>query len=175
MTVDTLVLGYLDNNCYFLSNNNKCLIIDPSDNGNVILNAIENKELLGILITHRHPDHIGALDYILNKTNTKVLDLEEGFHDVGPFKFQVINTPGHTPDSKTFYFYEENIMFTGDFIFRDTIGRTDLPGGDMDVMYESINNIKKFNDCKIMPGHGESTTLNYEKENNIFFKQKTVE
>ena len=61
-------------------------------------------------------------------------------------------------------------MFTGDFIFRDTIGRTDLPGGDMDVMYESINNIKKFNDCKIMPGHGESTTLNYEKENNIFFK-----
>ena len=67
MTVDTLVLGYLDNNCYILSNNNKCLIIDPSDNGNVILNAIENKELLGILITHRHPDHIGALDYILNK------------------------------------------------------------------------------------------------------------
>ena len=175
MTVDTLVLGYLDNNCYILSNNNKCLIIDPSDNGNVILNAIENKELLGILITHRHPDHIGALDYILNKTNTKVLDLEEGFHDVGRFKFQVINTRGHTPDSKTFYFYEDNIMFTGDFIFRDTIGRTDLPGGDMDIMYESINNIKKFNDCKIMPGHGESTTLNYEKENNIFFKQKTVE
>ena len=49
MTVDTLVLGYLDNNCYILSNNNKCLIIDPSDNGNVILNAIENKELLNIL------------------------------------------------------------------------------------------------------------------------------
>ena len=45
MTVDTLVLGYLDNNCYILSNNNKCLIIDPSDNGNVILNAIENKDI----------------------------------------------------------------------------------------------------------------------------------
>lgn len=167
MGIKTLVLGYLDNNCYILTINNQSIIIDPAACGDIILKELGKNELLGILITHRHPDHIGALDYILEKTKTKVYDLEEGFHTIGPFNIQVIETKGHTEDSKTFLI--NDIMFSGDFIFKDTIGRTDLKGGNMKEMLKSIEKIKKFKDCRIMPGHGEETTLNYEKENNGFF------
>ena len=60
-------------------------------------------------------------------------------------------------------------MFTGDFLFKGTIGRTDLPTGNMDEMKKSIKLIKTYPDCKIYPGHGESTTLNEEKKSNIYF------
>ena len=62
-------------------------------------------------------------------------------------------------------------MFTGDFIFKENIGRTDLETGNMLEMQESLNMIKKYGDDIILyPGHGESTTLGYEKVNNIYFK-----
>ena len=57
------------------------------------------------------------------------------------FKFKCIYTPGHSKDSVTFYFEEEKIMFVGDFIFKDSIGRCDLPGGSESEMKESINKI----------------------------------
>ena len=60
-------------------------------------------------------------------------------------------------------------MFTGDFLFKGTIGRTDLPGGDVQKMKKSINKIKKYSDdIKIYPGHGATTSLKAEKENNYF-------
>ena len=63
-------------------------------------------------------------------------------------------------------------MFTGDFLFKETIGRTDLPSGNQNEMFKSLNKIKSYpGDTKIYPGHGPSTTLKYEKENNYFLKQ----
>ena len=62
-------------------------------------------------------------------------------------------------------------MFVGDFIFRDSIGRCDLVGGDMNEMIRSIGRIKMYpRDIKIDPGHGEETTLGYEMDNNIYFR-----
>ena len=96
--------------------------------------------------------------------------LKEGKNSIDIFDFEVIYTPGHTNDSVSYYFYKENIMFTGDFIFKKSIGRWDLGGNEID-MKESINKVKKYkNDIKIYPGHGESTLLLFEKENNIYFK-----
>ena len=61
-------------------------------------------------------------------------------------------------------------MFTGDFIFKDNIGRCDLPGGDINEMYASIKKIKLYDsDIDIYPGHGDKTTLGYEIRNNIYF------
>ena len=61
-------------------------------------------------------------------------------------------------------------MFTGDFLFKDNIGRCDLPTGNVAKMKESINKIKKYSDnIKIYPGHGEETNLGYEKKNNYYF------
>ena len=62
-------------------------------------------------------------------------------------------------------------MFTGDFLFKETVGRTDMVGGNINEMKKSINKIKKYPDnTKVYPGHGPSTTLKYEKENNYFLK-----
>ena len=61
-------------------------------------------------------------------------------------------------------------MFSGDFIFKESVGRCDLPGGNIGDMIKSINKIKEYDDdIVIYPGHGDSTTIGYEKNNNIYF------
>ena len=144
MQVNRLVVGDLETNCYILINNNKCLIIDPGDEYEKIKNEVSNKEVVGVIITHHHFDHIGALNYfnkslILDKSN-----LEEKEYDINGFKFEVIYTPGHKEDSITIYFKEQNIMFTGDFIFKGTIGRMDLEGGNALDMKKSLDKLKKY-------------------------------
>ena len=88
----------------------------------------------------------------------------------GPFTFNIIYTPGHSADSITFYFKQNNIMFTGDFLFYDTIGRCDLEGSNINKMKESINKIKRYSsNIIIYPGHGKSTTLDREFNKNVYF------
>lgn len=170
MKIERIITGYLEENCYILINDdNQVLIIDPGDEALKIISNIKNREVIGILITHHHMDHIGALNDIENKYNIKELNFEEGRHFIEDFSFEVINTPGHTKDSKSYYFYNDNCMFTGDFLFKGTIGRTDMEGGSNTAMKSSLNKIKKYDDNIIIyPGHGESSTLLYEKENNIY-------
>lgn len=162
MEINRVVVGDLETNCYILSIDKDALIIDPGDEYNKIINSLGNKNILGILITHHHFDHIGALKYF----NYPIYDynnLEERNHKIGRFNFNVIYTKGHTNDSICFYFKKDNIMFTGDFIFKNAIGRTDLGGNDID-MYNSLNKIKSYDDSiKIYPGHGDSSTLGEEK------------
>ncbi len=166
--------GILRENCYILKEENKYLVIDPGSEFEKIDSYIESSgEVLGILITHRHYDHIGALDDFVKKYRCPVYDkistLEETYN-VGPFSFNVIYNPGHTDDSISFYFYKEKKMFSGDFIFEGNIGRCDLEGGNMDEMMKSIKKIKSYpNDTTIYPGHGEFTKLGHEKLNNYYF------
>ena len=69
----------------------------------------------------------------------------------------------------SWYFKDENILFSGDFIFKDSIGRTDLGGNDLE-MFDSINRIKKYDrNIIIKPGHGDDTTLCHEIDYNPFF------
>lgn len=169
MNITTLPVGYLEANCYILEKNNKLIIIDPGDDYDKIASVIKDKQVIKILITHYHPDHIGALNHFDSSLVLK--NPEEKTYKFGPFTFDIIYTKGHTKDSVTYYFKEENIMFTGDFLFKGTVGRTDMAGGDINEMQKSINKIKKYPDnIKIYPGHGPSTTLKYEKENNYFLK-----
>lgn len=104
---------------------------------------------------------LGVTDYKAVKDG-EVLDL------IG-FKWKVIHTPGHSCGSVCYYIEEENIMFSGDTIFRHTYGRTDFPTGSFSEIYDSIVN-KVFagldGDIDIFPGHGDSTTLEYEKKHN---------
>ena len=170
MKIERIITGYLEENCYVLSkDDNQSLIIDPGDEALKIISNIKNREVIGILITHHHMDHIGALNDIENKYNIKELNFEEGRHFIEDFSFEVINTPGHTKDSKSYYFYNDNCMFTGDFLFKLSIGRTDLEYASYDEMLKSIDKIKKYNDnIVIYPGHGDKTILGFEKENNMF-------
>jgi len=174
MQIKIVPVGMLQANCYILIKNNKCIIIDPGDEKEKIINALCNLKPICIILTHDHFDHIGAVDYLCRHYNIKKYDmsnLEEKEYNFSDFKFEIIYTKGHSKTSLTIYFKEEKVMFTGDFLFKENIGRTDLPGGDEIEMNESINKIKKYqDDIKIYPGHGNTSTLQYEKENNIYFK-----
>ena len=174
MNVKCVVTGYLDENCYILSKNGTCLIVDPGDDFLKIKEAIGDDKVLGVLITHSHVDHIGALRNFLTKRSIKIFkrsNLEEKEYEVGDFKFRCIHTPGHSKDSVTFFFEEENIMFIGDFVFKESIGRVDLPGGNAQEMDESIKKILEYDDSiTLYPGHNEETTLGYEKQNNPYLK-----
>ena len=98
-------------------------------------------------------------------------NLNEGNINIGYFNIDVIYTKGHKDDSITFYFKEEEVMFTGDFLFKNSIGRTDLETGNDIEMKKSIDKILKYNDkIKIYPGHGSSTTLELEKKYNNYLK-----
>ncbi len=173
MNVRILKVGYLETNCYILEKNNSCLIIDPGDNAYFIKQQLGKNELLAILITHHHEDHIGALDQLVQSYTVPVYDAyntEEQSYQVGPFQFNVIATPGHSSDSITFYFPSYQMMFVGDFIFKNSIGRMDLPTGDENEMKQSIKKIKQYADeIRCYPGHGDVTTLSDEKRNNPFF------
>ncbi|MCW7754580.1 MBL fold metallo-hydrolase [Desulfobotulus sp. H1] len=80
----------------------------------------------------------------------------------------VLSTPGHTPGSLTYYFPEEKVAFTGDLIFKESVGRTDFRGGDSSVLAHSIRRsiLTLPGDTVLYPGHGPSTTVAHEKKYN---------
>ena len=86
--------------------------------------------------------------------------------------FQILFTPGHSPGHICLYNKKENILIGGDLIFKESVGRTDLPGGDYNTLIKSIKEkILVLNDkTKIYCGHGSSTILKWEKEHNPFLK-----
>ena len=172
MKIKKIITGSLQENCYILLIDNNCLVVDPGDDFDLIKKEIKDYNLLGILITHHHFDHVGALDDLLKYKKVPVYDfnLTDTEYNIDKFNFKIIKTPGHTSDSVTFYFLNDNIMFVGDFVFKGTIGRTDLPTGNNIEMEESINKIKQYNkNIIIYPGHGESTTIENEIKYNYFF------
>ncbi|MCX7019349.1 MAG: MBL fold metallo-hydrolase [bacterium] len=87
-----------------------------------------------------------------------------------PMSFDVVHTPGHTPGSCSFLDREYGVMFTGDWIFKNGIGRWDIPGGDYDTLMRSVRD--KFlplpGGMKIHPGHGDETTAGAERKRNPF-------
>ena len=93
----------------------------------------------------------------------------EDIFRIGSKSLKAIENPGHTPGSHSFMV--DNAMFSGDFVFNGSIGRTDF-GGSYSEMSNSIRSLKKLEgDVNIYPGHGEFTTLEDEKNNNPFFKE----
>ena len=106
----------------------------------------------------------------VDKIDMKYLD--EGKQKVGNFEFFVIDTPGHTTCSVVYYFQTEKVMFTGDFLFKETIGITNTQLSNKEEMKKSLEKIKLYpSDTLIYPGHGESTNLKYEKLHNRYLNK----
>lgn len=162
MNVECLVVGNLETNCYILTNQkNQALIIDPGDDVNRILCYCKNYTVVGILVTHHHFDHIGALRKLEEQ-----YQLIHNTYSGKDFSYEVLSFPGHTADSVAYYFPKEKMMFVGDFLFYHSFGRTDL-GGNSKQMYDSLLKIQKYeDDILLYPGHGKSTILKEEK--NLF-------
>ena len=123
----------------------------------LVENAAQSAELFGI----RAGDMPEKID----------VDLE-GMQSIsfGQSELQIISTPGHTPGHVAFYEPNAKILFTGDTLFRESIGRTDLPGGDYSWIMKSIlEKIMPLGDeVKVYPGHGETTDIGHESMYNPF-------
>ena len=170
LKVEVVVNGYLEENCYIVHNDKNALIVDPGSESEKIIDKVNklNVNVVGILITHYHFDHIGALEDIKKEYNiTDVIDYKSDKEiKIKDFQFEIIDNYGHTMDSVSFYFKKDKIMFTGDFVFYGSIGRYD--DEDEYIMFESL---KKFillpDDIIIYPGHGPSSNTGYEKRYNL--------
>lgn len=88
--------------------------------------------------------------------------------------FEVIHTPGHTPGGVCYKC--GNALFTGDTLFKLSMGRTDFPGGNMGEMFESLQKIARLEgEYDVYPGHNETSTLSYERKNNPYLKGNPYE
>jgi len=210
MDVKQYTVGPFAENIYLLTKDQKAILIDPGffdpREFAVFKSDLEESEteLIAVVLTHAHIDHIMGLDKVLKEFDVPVYlnhsDLylwnnypdqakrfgfrtsgfdftpeemaeQQGF-SVGPFTFDVLFTPGHSPDHVSLYFSDDQLLIAGDALFRESIGRTDLYKGDLGILTESIKE-KLYTlpeETKVLPGHGPSTTIGYEKTNNNFVK-----
>ena len=197
MLIKTLPVGHLETNCYIVTDEKtlECAIIDPGADSNTILDYIESNKLIpkAIFLTHGHFDHFMALEPVRNATGAPAYihmnDVSKaGNHDlhkledssglnyysegdvikVGGLEFSVIETPGHSSGSVSLIC--ECALFSGDTLFRDSCGRTDL-GGDMEVLLTSLHRLSLLEgDYEVFPGHAEATTLGRERSFNYYMR-----
>lgn len=165
----------------------------------IIRKRFSESKLLGIILTHGHYDHFVSIEEVQKNFNVPVyisredlpkltnLNLSCGFFfgitslpkinnililpqelKLGNLEFKIINTPGHTNGSVCLKI--EDALFTGDTLFNDGVGRTDLPTGNVNKLNESLKLLMKLNDdLKVYPGHGPSSTIGYEKNYNYYY------
>ena len=159
MQIKQLVVGLLATNCYLIVSDNQAAVIDPGEEPEKILKEIEknNLSLKYIINTHLHFDHVSANQKIKEKTNAQVLKNLTNNQEIkiGQIILKVIYTPGHSKESVCLL--SDNFIFTGDTLFKDGYGRTDLPGGSDQEMEESLNKLSKIikPGMIVYPGHGE--------------------
>ncbi len=89
--------------------------------------------------------------------------------EIGNINLEVISAPGHTPGGVLYYSKKDNVVFTGDTIFKGSVGKTTFVGGNGAQLMESLQKIKRLpEDCVILSGHGEETTVEHELKYNMF-------
>ena len=110
-----------------------------------------------------------GVEYKISPQPTFFID-ESKILMLGNYTFSILFTPGHSPGSICFYSKEENVVISGDVLFQNSVGRTDLPGGDMNTLIKSIHTqlFTLPDNTKVFSGHGPETTIGLEKMNNPF-------
>jgi glyoxylase-like metal-dependent hydrolase (beta-lactamase superfamily II) len=176
MTINKIVVGGLANNCYIIESENTGVIIDPGDEADKIIKAARGLDIRIILATHRHFDHINALQLVKQAVKTEAaihpLDWVSGFDvklddgqviEFGKERLRVIHTPGHTPGGCCFLVGSD--LFSGDTLFPNGPGNTAFPGGDEQAILQSIREklMKLPDETMVYPGHGPSTTIGRER------------
>jgi hydroxyacylglutathione hydrolase len=201
MIVRTVVVGPIATNCYIFGSRSThdAVLIDPGAEFNKINSVVkaEGLKLNAIILTHGHYDHIGCLDnfdlpvYIHAADAEMLVDAEKNLSacfgagenfspdihllkdndvlKVGDLELKVLHTPGHSPGG--ICLQSGDVLFSGDTLFCQGVGRTDLPGGSFTALSDSIN--KKLmsglsDETLVLPGHGRSTTIREEKQKNEF-------
>ena len=181
MKIKRFTGGTLESNGYvlYVREGGSCFIIDPGYDPKVFLVYIRDMklDLKGIILTHHHYDHTGAVDRIKNETGCPVylhredcdmygnqVDVymeDSDIIDLDGVQLEVIHTPGHTRGSVCIFDGKDRVCFTGDTIFNVDLGRADLEDGSEEQMIRSITEIidRWPNDIMIYPGHGDGCTM----------------
>ena len=202
INIKRIVCTSCEENCYLIDDGKVGILFDPGSDSDKILRVIEKLEIPYIFLTHCHYDHIESVEAVKKAKNSKVVATAECSKNITDSKKNVslffgnaislepaeiilddtdilktalgkilcIKTPGHTECSACFMI--ENNLFSGDTLFKLTVGRWDLPTGDERTLKKSIKEKLYTLDDKtrVFPGHGEPTTIEYEKKHNLFLK-----
>ena len=190
----TLSVGTFEENCSI----HRGYIVDPGAEAERIIAALGQEAPKAILLTHAHFDHIGAvgrlqarfpdLEVFVHPEDAKIIThpLNNFPPDYPPAPMpqnitwdtsliegcEVIETPGHTPGGVCYYFPADKLLFSGDTLFNYSVGRTDLPGGDMATLMASLQKLLALPDeVQVIPGHGPTTTIGAEKRGNPFLQR----
>jgi glyoxylase-like metal-dependent hydrolase (beta-lactamase superfamily II) len=175
------------------------IVVDPGDEPDRILDEAQGLAIKHIVLTHAHWDHAGAVPELKGATGAQIafhpsddqayrsvseqaafwgfksdsmpepdLMLGEGDTlDIGPLSFKVLHTPGHSPGC--ICLLGEGVLFSGDTLFQGSVGRTDLPGGDLEQLKASFRRLMALPPATIVyPGHGPASTIGQEQKDNFF-------
>ncbi|AEB75747.1 MBL fold metallo-hydrolase [Clostridium botulinum] len=201
MKIKRIPAGMYGANCYILIDEETMVgcIIDPGGDADRLANIIDefNIEVKFILLTHGHMDHVEGVEILRQKYNVPVYingkdkelmekgtevfgriwnktsedkELKDGeMLKLGNLDIKCMETPGHTPGGMSFLV--NNVVFTGDTLFRGSVGRCDLPGGNQSQLIESIKSKLMILDDEIvvLPGHEGESNIRFEKQYNPFF------
>ena len=191
MEIQRLYLGNLETNCYIVSDGEgHCAIIDPAEDAQQILQAVNGQTVEAIFLTHGHYDHTGATQALYEALHCPVYLHEADlalprfltrgwlYHNrsyqegdeipVGKLRFTVMETPGHTAGSVCLRC--ENALFTGDTLFHRSCGRTDL-GGSHYEMQKSLDRLAAIpENLRVFPGHMDESTLDEERRSNPYMR-----
>jgi hydroxyacylglutathione hydrolase len=184
---------------YLICRFDTCMIIDPSHSYDAILESLNGRKLAGILLTHAHSDHvhlIGEFDApIYMHTDDAHLLFEDQYNGYAPkthpykrkqlnLKFvkhldkipiadqmiEVFHTPGHTKGGISFLF--DGRLFTGDTLFKESVGRHDLYSGNLPELKKSVLFLCNLpGNTKVYPGHDQETNIRHEQKNNPFYQK----
>ncbi len=193
MQIAAVTVGAYQTNCYIVWQEGRgdCVVIDPGYMPEQILEAVRQRgrSIAAILLTHGHFDHVGGVRKIAEETGCKVYlrpeekllpemmtDGQLYFTDSyasrlteAGLDFTVLHTPGHTPGGVCLLC--RNVLFSGDTLFAGSCGRTDFPGSDSVEMVKSLKKLGALpGDYEVLPGHGDATTLSYEREHNPYMR-----
>ncbi len=199
MNIDVFPCGYLQTNCYLVWNEStkKAFIVDPGDVSPDLKKFIIKEELVPeyIILTHGHGDHTGGIFdlkkvwpdilTIASKKERKFLNDRKASYGAGGIECDIyvddaqemtvadttvrfLSTPGHTPGGMCILL--GRTLFSGDTLFRASIGRSDFPGGDHEQLIRSIREklLTLPEDIRVLPGHEEETSIGYEARYNPF-------
>jgi len=198
MEIKIFTLGDLRSKCYILYEDGLALIIDPGYNSQDVLSFLDEKRLIvtKIYLTHGHPDHVGGVKQIKEIYDCKVyapkkdaiwmnhsvynrigyeIPVDVWVRDLDMISFigrtfTVYETPGHSEGSTVLY--TDGILFSGDTLFFQSVGRTDIPFASSPSIYQSVKRMYSLfaDDVLVYPGHGRETTIGHEKKFNPFVK-----
>lgn len=198
MILQTVIVGDIETNCYIFGDEEtkKGAVIDPGDCAGEILQAVLESGLAieYIFVTHGHGDHIQALAEVKEATGAKVVASEAeaprlakgqwgstpvetdilakdgDVFAVGSLACRWLITPGHTNGSSCIL--AGDTLFSGDTLFYCECGRCDLPTGDYDEMLVSLKRLALLpGDYKVYPGHGPSSAMDFERQNNPYMAE----